>query len=91
MIRTRLVGLPILGGAMTSALTVVWALAYAAGAGVDAGDIPLAPILLGPAAGVLTVLAAARLSGHPADPASDTSHDNATTPEPSHAVPASGR
>lgn len=69
MARTRIhVRLVLLGGVMTGALTLVWALAYLAGTG-DAGHLPLVTLVLGPAAGALTALAAARLTGHPVRPA----------------------
>ncbi|HZO64506.1 MAG TPA: hypothetical protein VFB74_05855 [Kribbellaceae bacterium] len=52
----------LLGAAVTGALTAVWALAFL----LAAGRLPFAVLVLGPAAGILTALAAARLSGHPA-------------------------
>jgi len=63
------VRLVLLGGAVAGALTAVWASAFL----LAAGRLPLAVLVLGPAAGILTALAAARLSGHPArSPRSET-------------------
>jgi fructose-specific phosphotransferase system IIC component len=64
MTRGRLhVRLVVLGGAATGGLTVLWALAHAAGTG---GDVSLVPLVLGPVVGVVAALVAGRLAGHPA-------------------------
>jgi fructose-specific phosphotransferase system IIC component len=57
------VRLLVLGGAVTGGLTVLWALAHAAGTG---GDISPLPLVLGPLAGVVAAVVAGRLAGHPA-------------------------
>lgn len=58
------VRLVVLGGAVTSVLTVLWGLAYAVGTGGTC--VPLVPLVLGPTAGIVTSLAATHLAGHPA-------------------------
>jgi len=83
-IHARLV---LLGGVVTGALTVVWALAYLAGRG-GADGIPLVALVLGPAAGIVVALAATCLAGHPAS----TAQEDAPVPSDSRApaVPAGG-
>jgi len=49
----------------TAPLVAVWVLAYQAGAGTN--TIPLVPVALGLAAGVLTVIVALLTAGYPTD------------------------
>jgi fructose-specific phosphotransferase system IIC component len=73
MARRRVhVRLVVLGGAVTTALTPLWALTYAVGTGGLSG-VPVLALVLGPVVGVVAALAAAFLSGHPAGtPTKDT-------------------
>jgi hypothetical protein len=69
------VRLVVLSGAVTGGLSVLWALAHAAGTG---GDVSPVPLVLGPLAGVVAALVAGRLAGHPAGKAT---HNAASRPD----------